>query len=480
MQCWKTHMAAPAACALFLCFGIAASAAAEDQKLDDSDISLAVETQLIIEDAVPAHNIDVSTNDGVVTLSGSVDSYYAKLAAEDEAESVKGVLAVVNDLEVKPLVRLDSQIRGDVISKLAIDPVTESYELNVDVDDGVVTLSGTVDSYSEKAVAEEVAEGVKGVKEVVSLVTYEPVSDRADSDVKHDIEYRLRADASIDAGLITVQVDDGEVTLDGSVGSATEKSAAVTEAWMVPGVTSVENHLDVEWWRDGATADWEPGWTDEDMQQAIEAALLTNPRVKSFNVVTRVDDGVATLTGTVDNLQAKAAAEEEADDVLGVRRVRNFLRVRPLVTRADAQAADDVREALRRDPYVDRYGVSVSVYNGRAHLTGEVDSWYMKSRAEDVASEVAGVVDVQNSLDVDYEFTAKTDQEIKEDVESELWWSPFVDSDDITVEVHSGVVTLMGTVEDWDELQAAKENAREGGATKVISKLKIENGYGAN
>jgi osmotically-inducible protein OsmY len=61
-----------------------------------------------------------------------------------------------------------------------------------------------------------------------------------------------------------------------------------------------------------------------------------------------------------------------------------------------------------------------------------------------------------------------------------LFWSPFVDSDDITVVVNSGVATLTGTVEDWSELQAAKENAREGGATSVISNLDIQNGNGSS
>jgi len=146
------------------------------------------------------------------------------------------------------------------------------------------------------------------------------------------------------------------------------------------------------------------GWDDEDMEQAIENALVTNPRVMSFHVNTSVDDGVATLTGTGDNLEAKRAAEQEADDTLGVWRVRNFLRVRPEFERTDLEIANDIRDALRRDPYVDRY--------------------------------------------------------------------------DITVGVHSGVATLMGTVEDWDELRAAKKNARDGGATSVISKLDIENGFG--
>jgi osmotically-inducible protein OsmY len=337
-----------------------------------------------------------------------------------------------------------------------------------------------VDSFTERSVAEKLVEDVKGVKGVENLISYKLVSDRADTDVKQDIEYRLKSDASIDSGLIDVKVDDAKVTLEGSVGSAAEKREAETEAWIVPGVDSVDNQIEVKWWLDGGTADWGDGWTDADIQRAIESALLTNPRVKSFNVITTVDDGVATLTGTVDNLQAKWAAESEARDTLGVWRVKNYLRVRPAVARSDTEIANDVREALRRNPYVDRYDVAVSVYNGKAYLTGDVDSWYMKNRAEEVAATVLGVIDVQNNLDVDYEYTAKTDREIKDDVDSELWWSPFVDSDDITVEVNSGVVTLIGTVEDWDELQAAKENAREGGATEVLSKLEIENGYGAD
>jgi len=298
-------------------------------------------------------------------------------------------------------------------------------------------------------------------------------------DIKEDVEYRLKTDASIDAGLVTVMVDDGEVKLEGSVGSAAEKSESETEAWMVPGVESVADNLEVKWWLDGGTADWDGGWTDEDMKQAIENALLTNPRVMSFNVDTSVDHGVATLTGTVDNLQAKRAAEEEAEDTLGVWRVKNYLRVRPPAGRTDAEIAADVRDALGRDPYVDRYDIGVSVYNGKAYLNGEVDSFFMKNEAEQAAAGVRGVVDIQNNLDVDYEFTAKTDAEIEEDIESQLFWSPFVDSDDISVDVNEGVATLIGSVEDWDELQAAKKNARDGGASSVISDLDIENGYDA-
>lgn len=269
---------------LLFCHGAVSYAA--PQELDDADITLAVETELILEEAVPSHKIDVSTENGIVTLSGSVGTYFAKLEAATTAESVKGVLGVINNIEVEPVVRLDSQIRGDIVSALVADPVTESFEIDVNVEDGVVTLTGEVDSYTEKNIAEEVAQGVKGVIDVKNLLTYDLVADRTDADIQADIKRRLRSDASIDSGLISVTVNNGKVTLGGSAGSATEKSEAEIEAWIVPGVKSVANNIDVKWWLDGGAADWAEDWTDKDIEQSAENALLTNPRVTSFKVVT--------------------------------------------------------------------------------------------------------------------------------------------------------------------------------------------------
>ena len=460
MQRWKCLCKAVATCVLPMILAVPA-AAADD--LDDGDITLAIRTELIQETSVPSHSIDVTTNAGIVTLSGSVDTYYAKLQGENAAESVKGAIAVVNDIQVRPLVRRDSRIRGDIISCSRLTRLRNPMRSRSVLTTAAVTLSGEVDSFTEKTVAEDVAEGISGVTDVTNRLTYDTISERTDTDIRADVEYRLKSDASIDAGLVTVSVDDGAVTLKGSVGSASEKSEAESEAWIVAGVQSVANQIDVKWWLDGGVGDWGDSWTDADMKLAAENALLTNPRVKSFNVTTTVNDGVATLTGTVDNLQAKRAAVDEARDVLGIWRVKDFLLVRPLDTRTDGEIARDIRDALQRDPYVDRYDITVTVYNGKAYLGGEVDSWFMHDQAEDAAAGVRGVLEIENNLDIDYEFVAKSDQEIKEDIESELFWSPFVDSDDITVEVHSGVATLKGNVEDWDELQAAQENAREGG-----------------
>ncbi|MGD9042027.1 MAG: BON domain-containing protein, partial [Desulfobacteraceae bacterium] len=138
-----------------------------------------------------------------------------------------------------------------------------------------------------------------------------------------------------------------------------------------------------------------------------------------------------------------------------------------------------VWDAFSRNPFVERRDISVSVINGKVHLYGTVDSFSERTIAEDLASRVKGVVAVENRLTVEDslpEGKAKSDWEIKEDIESELSWDPFVDSDEVTVTVSDGVVTLTGTVYSWTERAAASTDAYQGGALKVQNRLKVRNG----
>jgi osmotically-inducible protein OsmY len=222
MKRWTNlSMVAGCTCGIWLAFGALAVAASND--LDDADITLAVETKLFVDDAVPSHKIDVSTQNGIVTLSGSVNTYYAKLEAKSAAESVKGVLAVINNIDIQPPKRLDSNIRGDIISELVLDPVTESFEVDVAVEDGVVTLTGK-SIPMRKRPSPKIAEKVSGVTDVKNLLTYDLVSDRTDADIRETSRYRLRSDASIDSSLLTVSVDEGEVTLPAAPAAAQRRA----------------------------------------------------------------------------------------------------------------------------------------------------------------------------------------------------------------------------------------------------------------
>jgi len=456
-----------------LCGGQPVRAAAQD--IDDNDITWAIESDLMIDPTVTSDAVDVNTVDGIVTLSGTVDNMLAKERAVKIAETIKGVRAVIDRLNVRPTGKSDQDIRNDLVWALANDPATELYEITVNVDAGTVTLTGEVDSWQEKELAGQVAKGVAGVRGVENKITWDYVRDRLDTEIESEIERALESSVWIDDALIDISVNDGNVKLTGTVGSSAEKRRAYSKAW-VAGVRSVDDSgLKVEWWaRDSMRRESKyASKSAEQIEKSVKDALKYDPRVLSFDVGVDAVGGSVTLTGNVDNLMAKKAAERDAKNTVGVYRVTNLVKVRPTLTKTDATVAGDVRHAFRVDPLIERADVHIDLRNGRVYLYGRVDSQYERQHAQDVAARQVGVIDVENRLIIG-DWKWKPDWEIEQDIESQLFWSLFVDSDDINVTVDDGVATLKGEVSTWSEQDAAIANAYEGGAKRVISELDIE------
>ena len=471
----------------------------------DITISDAVEDELYMDSAVPEYSIDVNTVDGVVTLSGSVNNILAKERAARIAKIVKGVRAVVNNISVDPpLLRSDSQIREDVQEALLYDPATDLFEIDVEVKDKVVTLSGTVESWQEKQLCAKVAKGVKGVEGLDNNIEVVWPMERSDAEIKMEVEKALEWDAFVDHALIDVEVEDAEVILTGVVGSAAEKDWAYRDAY-VHGVENVDDSgLEVRRWaRDpdlkGTKYVSKPA---EEIEKAVTDALRIDPRVASFTITPEVAaDGITViLRGTVDNFKAKRAAARDARNTLGVVSVINRIKVRPVEVLSDDKIETNVISALLRDPYLESYEITVEVISGVANLYGTVDTYFEKSQAEDVASKVNGVIMVDNNLKVGKDYTpfvydpyvdgwypydadwypdrprfpAKSDWQLELDIGDELFWSPFVDSDTVEVAVDDGVATLTGTVDSWSEYNAAANNAYEGGAVYVDNDLTVK------
>lgn len=470
------------------------------KQIKDAEITLALEGRLARDRATPADRIDVRTDEGVVRLRGTVDNLLAQERAAALARTLKGVRAVVNQIEVKPASRSDDAIRQDVEGAMLLDPAADGYEVAVKASGGKVTLTGTVQSWAEKQLAGEIARGVKGVRQVENDLEIEYKRQRPDHEIRADVQARLASDVWLDDGLIDVTVEGGKVTLSGTVGSAAEKTRASGRAW-VAGVKEVAVaglKVDQWWQRDRLRRKGPSAYrSDEQIEKAVKDAFFYDPRVVSFRPTVSVSGGVVTLTGTVDNLKAKQAAEQDARDTRGVRRVKNYLKVRPAnKPPSDAELARSIRSALLWDPYVSGYEVRVTVSDGRARLSGTVDSYYEKWRAGDVAARINGVVGVSNHLYVDYDLppirgpyypdtyrydspvlqSRLDDEEIRDDVRAELWWSPFVDANQVRVSVEAGVATLTGTVDSDRERRAAVENALEGGARNVVNNLKVREG----
>ncbi len=136
-----------------------------------------------------------------------------------------------------------------------------------------------------------------------------------------------------------------------------------------------------------------------------------------------------------------------------------------------------VATVFMNDPYIERFNLDISAYGGTVYLSGDVSTSWEKHRATQLAQGGKGVLSVVNNIDFEHQWTWKPDWEILDDVKDELFWSPFVDSDKVTVNVDDGVVTLTGTVITYSELQTAEDNAYEGGAKDVRNKLKVNYEY---
>lgn len=471
------HLAAVIACVALL----PSPAPADVETLPDREITQAIETQFKIQKGVPFDRIEVETQDGVVTLTGVVFHVLAKERASEIAGAVRGVVGVVNRISVEPPERTDASIKDDISRVFYRNPATEGRGLRATVRDGQVILVGTVESSREKEIAGLLAKGIMGVESVANDIEVVPVQARSAVEIQEEIEETLRWDARVDDALIAVHVDDeGKVALAGFVGSVAEKARAMELARVagVTGVTATDLTVDPRMEREKLRVGKFPPRADSEIHAAVERVFQQDPRVRPFHPEVSVKDGIVTLRGSVNQLDAKRIAEEDARSVAGVWHVRNLLKVKPGDPVPDEETAENVREAIRLDPFVQRRQIDVTVHDGEVRLEGTVGSKFEKKRAESAASAAAGVVAIHNDLRVPNgeEFGWKSDWTIKHDIQQELEWSPFVDADDVRVEVDDGAATLTGTVDTWMEWRSAKENALEGGATEVHNELDVRYG----
>jgi len=210
----------------------------------DKQLQLDVMNEIRFDPRVKDAEIGVAAKDGVVTLSGNVDSYAKKIAAEQAAERVFGVRAVAEELEVKlpgMFARSDTDIAHQVANALRWDIEVPDDRIKARVENGWVWLEGDADWQYQRMAAERAVRYLTGVKGVTNTVK---IKSRASTyDVAKHIKEALHRSAETDSRKIEVETTDGRVTLRGTVRSFAERQDAEHAAWAAEGVTAVEDRL---------------------------------------------------------------------------------------------------------------------------------------------------------------------------------------------------------------------------------------------
>jgi osmotically-inducible protein OsmY len=212
----------------------------------DSQLQEAVLSELAWEPSVTAAHIGVTANAGVVSLTGHVESFVEKHAAERAARRVRGVKAVAEEIEVRlpfEAKRGDDDIAAAAIERLAWDVSVPPDAITVNVEKGWLTLTGQVDWNYQKEAAEFDVRSLFGVVGASNEITIKPKINV--SNLSDDITHALHRSVFFDPKTVSVSAQGGKVRLTGTVHSWHDRQVAASTAWGAPGTTAVENDISV-------------------------------------------------------------------------------------------------------------------------------------------------------------------------------------------------------------------------------------------
>lgn len=212
----------------------------------DTELRQDILDELEYEPTINAADIGVGVADGVVTLSGHVDSYLQKVMAEAAVRRVRGVRAIAESIAVRiPGHKrvADDEIAARALDIIAWDTALSDNKISVKVEHGWVTLSGQVDWHFERTVAESAVRKLGGVTGVTNLIAVVPAA--TSTGVADAIEKALKRNAAIEASQVKVSLADGTVKLEGNVMAWKDRELIEKTAWSSAGVRKVDNRLTI-------------------------------------------------------------------------------------------------------------------------------------------------------------------------------------------------------------------------------------------
>jgi osmotically-inducible protein OsmY len=215
----------------------------------NAELQIDVQNAIKWEPLLNAAEIGVTAKDGVVSLTGIVDSYAKKMEAENAAKKVIGVKALVENIEIKipsKWSKTDTEVANEILTALKSNWSVPKDKVTVTVEDGWVTLEGELPWNYQREEAKNAIRNLTGVLGVTNNIKIK--SESHDAIEQKDVEDAIGRSWSVDDSDISVSVSGTTVTLTGTVNSWYQKDEAARIAWNTPGIWHVENELEVDYY----------------------------------------------------------------------------------------------------------------------------------------------------------------------------------------------------------------------------------------
>ena len=342
----------------------------------------------------------------------------------------------------------DQIIRLAVEDELLRSVAVDGHLIDVDVTDGIVTLSGRLSNILAEQIAVGLAERIRGVESVIDEIEIN-VDRREDGILRQDVLTAIQADPATHKLNVTVAAANGTVTLSGTVSSYGLKVLAGEAAMGTKGVSELENNLVI---------DSTKILTDVELRNEIRELYLHSALLDDVRLDVEVTEATVVVNGNVTSSFQKTYAAELAwragakgVDVRGVdvnwRHTNPTLRSQRYVAATDDEVRTAVKRAFQYDPRVLSFDLAVQVQDGVVTLTGDVSHLTAKRAAERDAVHTIGVRRVKNNLRTRWPDQSTTDEQIADFTRKALARDPYVEKHNIVVECENAHTSLYGYVD---------------------------------
>lgn len=449
---------------------------AVERRIPDSWIVVGVRREMEQIDGVSEPRIEVTSNDGIVTLVGTTSTPLARSLLLERVLGVAGVRAIVNRVDIAAEDASDEAIQQQVEQRLRYFPITEHKDIRATVRDGVVRLDGSLRTLAERRLAERSAQEVRGVRGIDNYIVLTKVEPRRDARIAEEIVRRVTTERSAPGAQVSVRVSSAAVFLSGTVPSESERRK-LRELAFIPGVRAVhDDEVAVVRGRAHLRALDAPRPTDAEVTRAVLDTVPLDPRLLGSAIGITTRNGTVFLEGRVKDESARRAAERNAAATRGVSDVRNRIVVDPGEDVSDAEIRKEVSSRLESHPGITPRGIQVFVDNGWVLLRGQADSQFERSSAEGASGNVRGVLGVINQLDVAprFEIAPRDDQTIRGDIVRRLEDDPRVTPGLVEIDVRDGVATVRGRLPSYAIYDAVLENVYESSPRSVDNRLEVD------